>query len=162
MVGDIRDQIIWLALSQLLLHKVGTSLQVMLIHRIPNIKFSLAAAIQLSYINHRGVCAQIRAPTNRPVPKSTHKSMPKPMPKKTNKPKTSKVSTLISTMKPTQTHLQLWRQVEFDIVDGEAKYEGSAVSLSADSKILVIGEFDFGQKNSWLNDGKNGNVCVYA
>jgi len=116
--------------------------------QIPNIKISLAAAILLGYVDHRGVCAQIRAPINKPMPKST----PKPMPKKTNKPKPKKPSTM---MKPTQTQLQLWRQVGFDI-DGEAEYDysGSAVSLSADGKVIAIGAIH--------NGYYSGHVRVYA
>jgi hypothetical protein len=66
---------------------------------------------------------RVRARTN----KSTHK----PTIKQINKPQTKKPSSIISTMKPTQSQLQLWRQVGFDI-DGEAEYDysGSAVSLS--------------------------------
>ena len=62
---------------------------------------------------------------------------------------------MISTMKPTQTQLQLWRQVGLDI-DGEAEYDysGSAVSLSADGKVVAIGAIH--------NGYYSGHVRVYA
>jgi hypothetical protein len=58
-------------------------------------------------------------------------------------------------MKPTQTQLQLWRQVGLDI-DGEAEYDysGSAVSLSADGKVVAIGAIH--------NGYYSGHIRVYA
>jgi hypothetical protein len=100
-------------------------------------------------VDHRGVCTQVRAT------KSKHKPTNKPTPKQTNIPQTKKPSTMISTMKPTQSQLQLWHQVGFDI-DGEAEYDysGSAVALSANGKVLAIGAIH--------NGYYSGHVCVYA
>jgi hypothetical protein len=71
----------------------------------------------------------------------------------------SQPSTMFPTRKPTQTQLQLWRQVGFD-VDGEAAndYSGYAVSLSADGKVLAIGA----DGNKGKNGFESGHVRVYA
>jgi hypothetical protein len=76
-----------------------------------------------------------------------------------NKTTTKKPSTMFPTRKPTQTQLQLWRQVGFD-VDGEAAYDesGASVSLSADGKVLAIGA----PSNSGKNGFGSGHVRVYA